>query len=91
LHDLLNATLHQEEQLALTTSSQASSRLLDIAHRRASEPSCQIEMEHLANDEYCVDLWPTPPDLRADAFADDTLARSGRMHSMITGRIADHQ
>ena len=59
LHELINATLNQEERLgrlALSTRSHAEAergQMLDIARKLASEMSCQVEVEDL-EDEYTV-------------------------------------
>jgi hypothetical protein len=59
LHELINATLNQDERLgklALSTRSHAEAergQMLDIARKLASEMGCQIEVEDLA-DEYTV-------------------------------------
>jgi hypothetical protein len=59
LHELINATLGQDERLgklALSTRSHAEAergQMLDIARKLASEMGCQVEVEDL-NDEYTV-------------------------------------
>ena len=59
LHELINASLSQEERLgrlALSTKSHAEAergQMLDIARKLASEMSCQVEVEDL-DDEYTV-------------------------------------
>jgi CpXC protein len=59
LHELINATLNQDERLgrlALSTKSSASAergQMLDIARKLASEMSCQVEVEDL-EDEFTV-------------------------------------
>jgi len=59
LHELINATLSQDERmgrLALSTKSHAEAergQMLDIARKLASEMSCQVEIEDL-DDEYTV-------------------------------------
>lgn len=59
LHELINATLHQDERLgrlALSTRSHAEAergQMLDIARKLASEMGCQVEIEDL-DDEYTV-------------------------------------
>lgn len=59
LHELINATLNQDERLgklALSTRSQAEAergQMLDIARKLASEMGCQVEVEDL-DDEYTV-------------------------------------
>ena len=59
LHELVNATLSQEERLgkiALNTRSRAEAergQMLDIARKLASEMGCQVEVEDL-DDEYTV-------------------------------------
>ena len=59
LHELINATLNQDERLgklALSTRSRAEAergQMLDIARKLASEMGCQVEVEDL-DDEYTV-------------------------------------
>jgi hypothetical protein len=59
LHELINATLSQEERLgklALSTKSSAEAergQMLDISRKLASEMGCQVEVEDL-DDEYTV-------------------------------------
>jgi hypothetical protein len=59
LHELINATLNQDERLgrlALSTRSHAEAergQMLDIARKLASEMGCQVEIEDL-EDEYTV-------------------------------------
>lgn len=59
LHELINATLSQDERLgrlALSTRSHAEAergQMLDIARKLASEMGCQVEIEDL-DDEYTV-------------------------------------
>ena len=59
LHELINATLNQDERmgkLALSTKSRAEAergQMLDIARKLASEMGCQVEVEDL-EDEYTV-------------------------------------
>jgi len=59
LHELINATLSQDERLgrlALSTRSRAEAergQMLDIARKLSSEMGCQIEVEDL-EDEYTV-------------------------------------
>lgn len=59
LHELINATLNQDERLgklALNTRSQEEAergQMLDIARKLASEMGCQVEVEDL-DDEYTV-------------------------------------
>ena len=59
LHELINATLNQDERLgklALSTHSRAEAergQMLDIARKLASEMGCQVEVEDL-EDEYTV-------------------------------------
>ncbi len=59
LHELLNATLNQDERLgrlALNTRSREEAergQMLDIARKLASEMGCQVEVEDL-EDEYTV-------------------------------------
>ena len=59
LHELINATLNQDERLgklALSTRSHAEAergQMLDIARKLASEMGCQVEVEDL-DDEYTV-------------------------------------
>jgi hypothetical protein len=59
LHELINATLNQDERLgrlALSTRSRAEAergQMLDIARKLASEMSCLVEVEDL-EDEYTV-------------------------------------
>ena len=71
LHELINATLSQEERLgklALSTKSSAEAergQMLDIARKLASEMNCQVEVEDL-DDEYTV--WIFGPRLQIGAL-----------------------
>lgn len=78
LHELLNATLHQDERLgklALSTKSQAMAergQMLDIARKLASEMGCLIEIEDL-KDEYTV--WILGPRRQIGALMRDLAPR----------------
>lgn len=78
LHELLNATLSQEERLgklALSTRSRAEAergQMLDIARKLAGEMGCQIEVEDLA-DEYTV--WIFGPRRQIGALMRDLAPR----------------
>jgi len=71
LHELINASLSQEERLgklALITKSSAEAergQMLDIARKLASEMNCQVEVEDL-DDEYTV--WIFGPRLQIGAL-----------------------
>lgn len=78
LHELLNATLSQEERLgklALSTRSRAEAergQMLDIARKLAGEMGCQIEVEDLV-DEYTV--WIFGPRRQIGALMRDLAPR----------------